>query len=421
MKLRELYEGIRFGPQLFDQVLADSLLRVGFEIEFVWPIERVTSLPDWDKTKLKIIQQLNQLGIPISSTVGSTNVHWQLVGDRSINTNNEGFGYELIAPPMEMATALSTLKLIFDWMIEKGCMTNETTGLHINISRGGTKATREIDPLKVVLLLGERYLLDAFDRQGNKFTEPQIQSMIKSISWAIKTQQPAAWLDNSNAQELIDLAREELSVAKFSTVNIAKLSASARNAYFEFRIMGNKDYHKKFELVKKTILRYGFLLQIAADPKAYRREYLQELGRLIVQALSQSAPNEPLRDPSKITSLTTRNPERLIKMDPIVRYASAPFGYRQDLVSKLSTIQQEMQSSDPKERTIALMGLGQYLYLLTSVEHDDKTALAAALALKTLLRKGGYSVQDAVDWYAKNNYYDTITRQRIKNYLSRAK
>ena len=56
------------------------------------------------------------------------------------------------------------------------------------------------------------------------------------------------------------------------SINLSKYVLSAQN-YIEFRSPGNKDYHKRFDDAKATVLNFANALTAACDPDARVEEY----------------------------------------------------------------------------------------------------------------------------------------------------
>ena len=402
MKLKELTEGMRFGPEQYDTVLNDPLLEVSYEIEFVWPIVDTGALPDWNKTKLEILKQLRSMGLKTTEGAGVKN-RWQLVGDRSIDTDNKGFGFELIAPRMDIQTALNYLHMIFEWMKAKDCVTNSSTGLHVNVSRGGVKATRATDPLKVVLLMGESFLLKLFQREANEYTRPHREELVSELSDVLRTDSKD-WIRGSSVQDLITKVRDKLSTGKYKTVNLHKFFDLQRNSYYEFRMMGNQNYHLRFDEIRASILRFGFLLQIAGDPNAYRREYLQELGKLLVQALSATN--------------IAQHPELSTQTDPIVRWATAPHNFAPNATEYMTSVKNLILDPNPGNQARGRAQLARYLLVLP--DEDPRALHAAALAIKILLAKAGYSAERFIQTCAAQDLFKPRAIKSIRSFFRKA-
>ena len=59
------------------------------------------------------------------------------------------------------------MREFFEWAKGEGAYTNESTGLHVGVSLPGIGGN--IDYVKLALFLGDKYVLDLFDRDGNTY------------------------------------------------------------------------------------------------------------------------------------------------------------------------------------------------------------------------------------------------------------
>jgi hypothetical protein len=72
------------------------------------------------------------------------------------NPNDRGL--EFVSPPLPIDEILSDLNKVKAWAKEYGCYTNDSTGLHINISVPGY-SRENLDFVKLALLMGDKYVL----------------------------------------------------------------------------------------------------------------------------------------------------------------------------------------------------------------------------------------------------------------------
>jgi Putative amidoligase enzyme len=290
-----LHEAIRFSAQHFASVLNDPNIKVGYEIEFIAHSPSLSGgmkKQERAKAQTQILQQVAQgfgdLGIHVLVHPRGKNLDaWSMVGDSSIEPDHPDseLGLELVSPPMPVAEAVDKLHMVFEYMTQKGYYTNETTGFHVGVSYESAATTKKADPLKLILLLGEPYVMKMFERETNSYAMSHLSQLVKDVAAAMRRDQ-TSFAPGTPVQELLSAVRKKLTREKRYSVNLLK---QAQHGYFEFRIMGNRDYHKRWQQVKTNILRYGFVLRAALDPQAYKREYLRELGSLVVQAASDRA------------------------------------------------------------------------------------------------------------------------------------
>lgn len=206
------------------------------------------------------------MGIDIS--VGGTSyTKWRIVEDTSIEGDDEeGAGLEIVSPPLPIEDGLDDLRNSFRFMSAHNVTTNNTTGLHLNISIPDIED--KLDPLKLILFLGEGHVLQTYDRKLNAYAREHGPDIIAAVTQTGK-------IPNS-AKDLKRIASKALSDAKYKTVNLGKLE----DGYLEFRMAGNADYHKKFTKVATDIGRFLTVLELACDPEAEQREYAKKLVKL---------------------------------------------------------------------------------------------------------------------------------------------
>lgn len=197
---------------------------------------------------------------------GSSISRWRIVEDTSIDGDDAGVGIEIVSPPLAIEDGLDDLRNSFKFMEKNGVETNSSTGLHLNISIPDIRS--KLDPLKLILFLGEGHVLQSYDRKVNAYAKEHGADIIAAITKTGK-------IPNS-AKELKQIASEALGDAKYKTVNLGKLE----HGYLEFRMAGNTDYHKKFGKVATDIGRFLTVLELACDPEAEQREYAKKLVKL---------------------------------------------------------------------------------------------------------------------------------------------
>ena len=178
----------------------------------------------------------------------------------------EGYGYEIVTYKLAPSQALEKLETIFEWMQESNIRTNESTGLHINISIADMKS---VDPVKLILFMGDDYILNAFDRSNSKFAKSQLQTVADSV----KNNRDFSREENG----IYKIAERALkATGKYSSVNFLKLV----QGYLEFRSAGNENYHLRGDDIINTVGRLLTALNIAADKNLYREEFLKKLALL---------------------------------------------------------------------------------------------------------------------------------------------
>jgi hypothetical protein len=202
--------------------------------------------------------------------------HYVVEPDGSLRGDNPGdAGLEFVSPPMPVAELLVDLQKVKAWADKTGCYTNDSTGLHINVSVPGLKGVGEtLDYVKLALLLGDERVLNEFGRAGNTYAKSAIEIVRNRV-----TQHPedAAALLTQMKGHLANMASKSIHSGvtnKFTSIN-------TKDGYIEFRSPGGDWLGANFELIVPTLLRFVVALDAAIDPNKYRNEYLKKLYKLL--------------------------------------------------------------------------------------------------------------------------------------------
>lgn len=182
-------------------------------------------------------------------------------------------GLEFISPPLPIDEMLSDLKKVKAWADATGCYTNESTGLHINISIDDFH-TSNLDYVKLALLLGDEYILDQFGRSANTYTASAMQKVQSNAS---KFPERTTDVLDSMRSGLSSLASRSIhgtSTNKYTSIN-------TQEGYVEFRSPGGDWLGANFDKIESTLLRMVVALQAACDPTKYRQEYLKKLYQVL--------------------------------------------------------------------------------------------------------------------------------------------
>jgi hypothetical protein len=206
----------------------------------------------------------------------TTNLQYIVEPDGSLNPDDsDDQGLEFVSPPLPIEELLSDLNKVKAWADRTGCYTNDSTGLHINVSvPGWIGGTDQLDYVKLALLLGDEFVLDSFGRAGNTYAK----SAMGKIRSAVK-QNP------DRAKELMDRMKSGMdqlaskvvhsrSTEKYTSINV-------KDGYIEFRSPGGDWLNDNFAEIDNTLRRFTVALSAAVDPEAYRQEYLKKLYKLL--------------------------------------------------------------------------------------------------------------------------------------------
>lgn len=284
----EAEDGDKDWATYFDDRFGDSLSFIrayrlkptyGFrpnDSDYVYTEKPPDDEPDWHTVAEKVARRLENYLEGDKVYVGNGDIdEWQVVKDSSISGDGAGVGVEIISPPTKVSKALIDLRAVFKFIDKSNIITNHSTGLHINLSIPGL--ADKLDPLKLVLFMGEKHVLREFDRLGNDFAKTHARDITDSINDQGRP---------PKGSDIVKLARSVLKDTKYKTVNLSKLSSG----YLEFRVAGNADYHLEYDKVMNTIGRFISALELACDPDAERKLYLKKVAKILNVGLEQRAP-----------------------------------------------------------------------------------------------------------------------------------
>ena len=237
----------------------------------------------WDEIG-NSLQAVIDMPVKVSSNYHSTarkEGQWIIEPDGSLDPDDksEEVGLEIVSPPMPLLMAIAKLKEVTDWAnnpSEGNAYTNRSTGLHMGVSlpvRGG-----DVDYVKLILFMGDKYVLDTFGREANSFTASALGKLQQNIKG--KRSDPAGVVELLR-HGLTELAFKELQKG----VGTSKYtSAHLQNGYIEFRSPGGDWLAKADEeigILENTMMRFARAMQIAGDPSADRQEYAKKLYKLV--------------------------------------------------------------------------------------------------------------------------------------------
>jgi hypothetical protein len=221
-------------------------------------------------------------------SVARTDNRWIIEPDGSLDPDDiEDAGLEIVSPPMPLPMALEKLKQVIEWgNNDADAYTNRSTGLHMGVSIpyvGG-----DVDYVKLVLFMGDEYVLDKFGRASNTYTASAMNKLRQNMAVARnRGELTEAKLDPLGALELVQKNLIELAAryVQDGVGNSKYTSAHIKDGYIEFRSPGG-DYlamadRNEFDEIKNTMLRFARAMYIASRPDLERQEYAKKLYKLI--------------------------------------------------------------------------------------------------------------------------------------------
>lgn len=224
----------------------------------------------------------NTIGRPVDTSEGHGKIarrpgYYVVETDSSLEPDSDDDqGLEFVSPPLPIQELLSDLDKVQEWAGRTGCYTNESTGLHINVSVPNFNIEK-LDYVKLAVLLGDQYVLDQFGRAGNTYTNSALGIVKQRI--AARPEDAAALLDkmkqhmNAAASKLIHSGRTE----KYTSIN-------TQDGYVEFRSPGGDwlgELATGERKIDNTLLRMVVALDAACDETKYKEEYAKKLYKLL--------------------------------------------------------------------------------------------------------------------------------------------
>lgn len=282
---------------------------------------------------------------------------WYLETDSSIDADGDEGGLELVSPPMPLAQGLEKLDAVFKWMKDHGAMTNSSTGFHMGIS---IPEMEKLDHVKLILFLGDKYVLNQFGRIANSYTRSSLGKMQISNAPHVMKNTPGIF---EAMRKGIDSVAAKLVGSVLVPKGDRYVSVNIKDNYIEFRSAGG-DYLDQLEKIKNTMLRYVRVMAVASDPNDAKQEYAKKLYKLLMEA------GEGI------------NSEDTNTLKYFAMYASGNLS-KQELVSKLKAI----QTSRQQQKHLKPTGPGPHWYgldmngnpVVTVSAPDSSKALDAAM------------------------------------------
>ena len=210
-------------------------------------------------------------------------VHWNIEPDGSIDADSGDGGLEFISPPLPLAQGMEAIKNLKAWAKSKGCYTNKSTGLHMNISVPDM-TVESLDYVKLAIFMGDKHVLEQFGRSYNNFAKSgmeMVQDKIKGASPEVVNTILAKMKTHLNA---------EASKLIHSGITSKYTSINTKENYVEFRGPGGDYLDMDLDKLLNTSLRLAMSLRIATDPNAHKQEYAKKLYKLVAEKKPDNDP-----------------------------------------------------------------------------------------------------------------------------------
>jgi hypothetical protein len=200
---------------------------------------------------------------------------------------NEYIGIEIISPPLPLNRALDDFNKIKEWAAKNECITNVSTGLHVNISI--PEPDHPLDYVKLVLFAGDDYIQKIFNREANKYCKSAAQILKHTARnlYEVNTLKAITAL-RKGINDLATYLVYETEFDHYFSVNFRQYEC-----YVEFRSPGDDWLQIPFKTIEETVYRYAYAMSIAHNPEKAQKEYFKKLYKLI-QANDIFNPDDPI-------------------------------------------------------------------------------------------------------------------------------
>jgi hypothetical protein len=198
---------------------------------------------------------------------------WYVEPDGSLRPNLGDGSAEVVSPPLPANEAIEAIKNFYRLAIRNDFYTNDSTGLHINVS-----IPQRTDLLKLMMFLGDEYVLKTFNRLDNDYA----QSIVKSTIKALRDEHDSLPRPGDEFDEIVNDTINDLAAEHMSSVNY-------NGKYFSFRQAGG-DYLNNLRAVLDTVGRFVRALIIASSPDQHRKDYLSKLYKLREKGADEKPP-----------------------------------------------------------------------------------------------------------------------------------
>lgn len=184
-------------------------------------------------------------------------------------------GLEFISPAMPLSEMITDLTKIVNWANRYGCTTNESTGLHMNVSIPNTTGD-DLDYVKLALLLGDTYILETFGRWKNSYCKPVLDKIQKNMLYHPEK----ALIALEKLKEYSIQKVSELIHAKYTEKKVS-INIKDDGSYIEIRSPGGDWLNTDPTILVDTLNRIAVAIDAAYDPAKYRAEYLKKFYKLL--------------------------------------------------------------------------------------------------------------------------------------------
>ena len=233
---------------------------------------------------------------------------WYIEPDGSLSANDDGDATaEIVSPPLPAAQAVDALKRFYAMAGQLNLYTNESTGLHINVS-----IPDKLDVLKLAVFLGDQHVLKQFGRQDSNYAVSAEKSIAHYTAGNpdvidVKTKKKPGVLGQPKTQNTINVKALQQIAQDATKAHVASISNNGK--YISFRHAGG-NYLQDYTSIFNVVGRFIRAMIIAADPTAYAREYQTKLAKLAGTSQTPASQGTPA-----LVSYVRTNGLPVIKID----------------------------------------------------------------------------------------------------------
>ena len=240
--------------------------------DIIWPYKKISSTKETFEDVASSLQKFLKKDVEVFHKAHARQKDidtYYVEPDSSLQPNYDDGGVEIVSGAMSFSEMCKDIITITNWAHQNDCYTNNSTGLHMNVSIPGFSEDN-IDFLKLLLFIGDKYILNKFERG--------------SCSYCI-----------SSYENLHNILRETphtvplmLQQIKTQYMNFSKnivgraITEKYRSVHFhqnriEFRSPGGNWLESDIEELQATMARFIVALNAATNPMLYKKEYYKKL------------------------------------------------------------------------------------------------------------------------------------------------
>ena len=257
---------------------------------------------------------------------------WYIEPDGSLDPNNdEDATAEIVSPPLPAAQAVDALKRFYAMAGQLNLYTNNSTGLHINVS-----IPDKLDVLKLAVFTGDQHVLQQFGRQDSDYAVSSQQAIAGQVAGGAaalktKTKKTPGVMGQPKTQTTLDVKSLQRIAQQATGDHTASISNNGK--YISFRHAGG-DYLQNYTSVFNVVGRFIRAMIIASDPTLYAQEYQTKLAKLAGTSPAAS----PSTVPTMLQSMRTQGMP-VIQLD-VMRFGKkrTPLNLAMDAMAGYSAI-----------------------------------------------------------------------------------